>query len=60
VGRSARTGPYAANLADELARSIALGQSQQIVLPLAVSVCPEVRGFVAIARDDLDVHFFSS
>jgi hypothetical protein len=47
-------------LADKHAGSVAFGQSEQIVLPLPVSVCPEIRGFVAIAADDVDIHFFSS
>jgi hypothetical protein len=44
-------------LTDGLASSITFGQSQQIVLPLAISVCHEVRGFVAIAPHDTYVYF---
>lgn len=56
----ARTGPsHRQALADELAGTVAFGQSQQIVLPLPVSVCPEIWRFIAIATDDVDVDFLS-
>ncbi len=47
------------HLANKLASSVAFRQRKEIVLPLAVSVCPEIWSFVAIAPNDVDVHFLS-
>jgi hypothetical protein len=44
-------------LADNLACSVTFIQSQQIVLPLTVSVCPEIKGLVSVASHNADVRF---
>src|ERR1035441_1732276 len=44
-------------LTDQLAHSVTFGQSQQVVLPFAISICAKVGGFASISPHNIDVHF---
>src|ERR1017187_6512549 len=60
AARHSRTRPLSASSGrNQLARAVAFGQREKVVLPLPVRVSSQIRGFVAIAADHADIHFLA-
>ena len=60
AARHSRTRPLSASSGrNQLARAVAFGQREKVVLPLPVRVGAQIRGFVAIAADHADIHFLA-